>query len=261
MDRSGAAVETYEVSAFGELVNGNPRLRHQFTGEYWDREAQLQYQRQRWYQAGSARFASRDPHLGSPSDPRSQHAYAYAHSDPLNNIDPSGMMSLGEVGAAMSAQVNLALANVRAGFAISRAIGGSALRALGATVESAVERILIQTLGRSAVSSQIRLVGPGGRRVIDFMIQVKDRVALLEVKYGLPQKVGPAMTRLIGQIRTGTAAAAERDGVFVLFTWAAPSEAQMALLASQLGPGAGFVQHVHGLIGLTQWLRLFLLGI
>ena len=128
-------------------------------------------------------------------------------------------------------------------------------------VEIAVGQTLVRVLGRQAVQGGIRLVGPGGPRVIDFLVQVGNRIAVLEVEYGLPRKVGPAMARLLGQIRTGTAAAAERDGVFVLFPWAAPSEAQMALLAGQLGEGAGFVQHVHGMVGLTQWLRLFFLGV
>jgi hypothetical protein len=50
INTAGAVVETSETTAFGELVNASPRLRHQYTGEYWEAEAGLTYLRARWYQ-------------------------------------------------------------------------------------------------------------------------------------------------------------------------------------------------------------------
>jgi len=90
-----------------------------------------------------------------------------------------------------------------------------------------------------------------------------NRVAFIEVKYGLPRAVGPAMTRLVGQLRIyATAEEAIRNNAqVVLFTFRAPSAAQMALLESQLGTSAGFVQHVSGLMGLMQWVRFFFIPI
>ena len=261
IDRTGSATETSEADAFGEPANANPRLSHQFAGEYWDADLAQIYLRERWYQPATGRFSAPDPMAGVEQDTRTQNRYAYAFADPLNRVDPSGRMSLGEVSAALNIQVNIALTAVRSGFATSAAVGGLALRNLGMVVESAVGQILTRIVGTGAVRSGIPLVGPGGRRVIDFMVQMGNRVAYLEVKYGLPRRAGPALTRLVGQIRTGVAAAAQRDGVFVLFTWNAPSQAQMTLLASQLGPNSGFVQHIHGLFGLTQWIRLFFMGV
>ncbi len=37
-----------------------------------------------------------DPFEGEVNDPQSLHKYTYAHSDPINNVDPSGLFSLGQ---------------------------------------------------------------------------------------------------------------------------------------------------------------------
>jgi hypothetical protein len=46
----------------------------------------------------NGRFLSSDPAKGNNSDPRSLHKYLYAINDPVNRIDPSGLMSMAEFG-------------------------------------------------------------------------------------------------------------------------------------------------------------------
>jgi hypothetical protein len=60
--------------------------------------------RARQYDPAVGRFISRDPVLGSVSDPQSQHAYAYAHGDPVNLTDPTGMFTLMDIAAAIGIQ-------------------------------------------------------------------------------------------------------------------------------------------------------------
>ena len=51
----------------------------------------LYYLRARNYEAGTGRFASRDPVCGDAANPLSLHKYLYAHADPVNRVDPTGM--------------------------------------------------------------------------------------------------------------------------------------------------------------------------
>ncbi len=183
-----------------------------------------------------------------------------------SETDPFHFAKLGETTSAYSTFLDTPpqrnpLANVRLAFLISRSLGGTAIRTLGVVVENAVGRILVQIPG-AVVTRNIGLVGAGGRRVIDFLVQVGNRVALIEVNYGLPRQVGPALTRLVGQMQTALTASQLPAGTqIVLFTFRAPTAAQMNLLLQQLGPQAGLIQNVSGLWGLVQWARFFFLAI
>ena len=65
-----------------------------YAGEHWDNNAKHYYNRARWYNPANGRFNRVDPFAGNNADPQSLHKYLYAHNNPVNNIDPSGNMSL-----------------------------------------------------------------------------------------------------------------------------------------------------------------------
>ncbi|GEM_PF-2856558 len=50
----------------------------------------------RWLNPASGRFQTMDTYEGDQRDPASLHKYAYAADDPVNNMDPSGQMTLTE---------------------------------------------------------------------------------------------------------------------------------------------------------------------
>lgn len=52
-------------------------------------------------------FTSLDSYQGNNRSPITLNKYLYAHSDPANGIDPSGHMTLGEVGASLNMASNL----------------------------------------------------------------------------------------------------------------------------------------------------------
>lgn len=54
--------------------------------------------RKRSYDAAAGRFTSMDPYAGNNATPLSLHKYSYAHSDPINNKDPTGMFVGGLAG-------------------------------------------------------------------------------------------------------------------------------------------------------------------
>ena len=97
VNASGQAVEGYESSAFGEPGNATPKLKHQYTGEYWDQEVRATYLRARWYEAGSGRFVAPDLFVGVAGKPKTLARYANAENLPVSGFDPLGHMTLSEL--------------------------------------------------------------------------------------------------------------------------------------------------------------------
>jgi hypothetical protein len=71
-----------------------------------------------------------DPFFGNLSDPQSLHKYLYTHADPVNRIDPSGLMSLGgisisiSIGSGMRGMIGTAVVGAAKGFLGGAVIGG-----------------------------------------------------------------------------------------------------------------------------------------
>jgi RHS repeat-associated protein len=61
-----------------------------YTGEWWDADAELLYLRARWYDVSTGRFTRRDPWEGDPSQPISLQPYLYTSDNPLKYVDPTG---------------------------------------------------------------------------------------------------------------------------------------------------------------------------
>lgn len=71
-----------------------------YDGEQTDADTGLVYLRARWYEAGTGRFLSVDPHPGAMKSALTLNDYAFVSGDPVNRTDPSGKFGLGEMGAA-----------------------------------------------------------------------------------------------------------------------------------------------------------------
>ncbi len=100
---TAVAAESYELTSFGESGKLTPRVRHQYTDEYWDGESRTTYLRARWYDANTGRFIGADPIQGKPRDPLTLNRYAYGHNDPTHSTDPSGKESLLSLSTAFTA--------------------------------------------------------------------------------------------------------------------------------------------------------------
>ena len=101
-DEAGATSDLYEYEAFGELAShaGASDNAYRYTGEYFDELIGLQYNRARWYSAEVGRWTAMDPHPGVVARPGTLNDYAYVGNGSVSSGDPSGMMSLAQVGAA-----------------------------------------------------------------------------------------------------------------------------------------------------------------
>jgi RHS repeat-associated protein len=108
VDAGGAVAEQTSTDAFGNLEQATaPKQAHLYAGEYWDQDSQLLYLRARWYDPKIGSFLSADPFEGKQRDPRSLNRYSYAHSDPVHGTDPTGEMTMIDVG--MGAMLNVAI--------------------------------------------------------------------------------------------------------------------------------------------------------
>jgi RHS repeat-associated protein len=90
-DSSGAVVGTWAYDPYGKVVasSGTATTPFGFTGEWTDAETGFVYLRARYYDPATGQFLSRDPLAAITGS-----AYGYVFGDPLNGIDPSGMVSV-----------------------------------------------------------------------------------------------------------------------------------------------------------------------
>ncbi len=105
-DAAGAITDRYDYEAFGAVLNseGATENTYLFTGEQFDADLDQYYLRARYYDPGSARFTQQDTWMGRDHDPVTLHKYVYTHSDSVNNIDPTGHYTLGQISAATNVQ-------------------------------------------------------------------------------------------------------------------------------------------------------------
>jgi RHS repeat-associated protein len=83
-----------------------------YSGEQFDAKIGQQYLRARYYDPATGRFNRLDPFFGNQLDPQSLHNYLYAHVDPVNGIDPSGLFSIGGMMSSLGISGNMRGMNV-----------------------------------------------------------------------------------------------------------------------------------------------------
>jgi large repetitive protein len=96
---TGSITDRYDYDAYGVMLShaGTSTESHLFAGEQRDSATGLDYLRARYYDSDLGRFISKDQFSGFITDPMSLHDYQYAHANPINNTDPTGYFTLGEV--------------------------------------------------------------------------------------------------------------------------------------------------------------------
>ncbi len=105
LNHSGTVQDTYNYDGYGVMLSDGSGAEAASTaarndtsllycGEQYDANLDQYYLRARWYNPANGLFNRVDPFSGNTQDPQSLHKYLYCHANPINNIDPSGMMTL-----------------------------------------------------------------------------------------------------------------------------------------------------------------------
>ncbi|HEX3996692.1 MAG TPA: RHS repeat-associated core domain-containing protein, partial [Acetobacteraceae bacterium] len=96
IDASGNEVSHYLYDSFGKVLAGDTTLTHYlYAGQYFDGQAGLQYNHERWYDASLGRWLSQDPLGYAAGD---ANLYRYVGNSPTNFIDRTGLDPSGAEG-------------------------------------------------------------------------------------------------------------------------------------------------------------------
>jgi RHS repeat-associated protein len=111
-DTTGTVTDTYAYDAFGNLIHstGTTPNVYLYSGEQFDPDLHLYYNRSRYLNVGTGRFWTMDTAEGQTLDPLSLHKYQYAQNEPVEGIDPTGNDDIGEL--SVSFAVNSALSAI-----------------------------------------------------------------------------------------------------------------------------------------------------
>ena len=262
-DPSGTVTDTYDYDAFGNLIHqtGTTQNVYLYSGEQFDPDLNLYYNRARYLNVSTGRFWSMDTYEGRSQDPSSLHKYLYSVADPVNHRDPSGR-DLADTLGALQVQATLFVQNTATRFAVAFAAGGTALgrfyNELGEVAENIATEVaeLVQAANPQQIESIERdveeLEEGGGQRFIDLAIRTSGKIKdiLIEVKYKIPTE-GEQLSRLAGQVN-----AALRSGNEVI-VWAlkSPTAAELENLAEELGTDGGRIQVLSGVENLYNYIQ------
>lgn len=114
-DHAGTLIDAYTYDAYGNWLDKTGRTSnvYGYRGEQYDEALDAYYLRARYYQPETGRFLTTDPFEGFITDPLTRHRYIYGSCNPVNNLDPSGKLSMTETLAVTG------IMNVLAGISIS----------------------------------------------------------------------------------------------------------------------------------------------
>ena len=84
--------DTYDYDAFGNLIysTGTTPNVYLYSGEQFDPDLHLYYNRARYLNTSTGRFWSKDDAEGHDERSTSLHKYVYAEGNPVDNLDPTG---------------------------------------------------------------------------------------------------------------------------------------------------------------------------
>ena len=157
-DPTGEITDRYTYDAFGILLDhhGTSPNDYLYCGEKFDISTGLYHLRARFMDPSIGRFLTGDIYEGQNPDPASLHKYLYANADPVNLLDPSGRMSMGEIMTTVAVASMFSATIANAPGPMDRTYAGDVI---GADVM--VNIVGGQLLGRYLIGPAIGYLGQG----------------------------------------------------------------------------------------------------
>jgi RHS repeat-associated protein len=166
------STDTYDYDAFGNLIHstGTTYNNYLFTGEQFDPDLGLYYNRARYLSVPTGRFWCMDSEEGRDVVPASLHKYLYASADPVDRIDPSGDEDLASL--SIGSSIGNTLNNVTAiqGQAVMDQVkygGNAGLKSLFFTGAFLGGAIAIQGFGSIAREAPLLKAGSPGAVIVN----------------------------------------------------------------------------------------------
>lgn len=103
--------DQYAYTAFGEAdaanTGGTTENNYRYTGEQFDPNLGFYYLRARYLNPNQGRFVGMDSWMGNDDTPATLNKYLYGNGQPVSNIDPTGLLSQGELTTAQKVGIIL----------------------------------------------------------------------------------------------------------------------------------------------------------
>ena len=199
-DTSGTLTDTYAYDAFGELLQqiGTTENRYRFAGEQYDAGLDQYYLRARYYDQGVGRFTQMDIWAGSCCEPITLNKYLYGKGDPIDYIDPSGLIPLISLNISILNTTNMCLyASQLFAMGLKRQ-AGSLLQQMGKKAELLVRRIVKECIKPNEIIRNPSI--HHSRRQLDLLLEAQNAFFAIEVKTKIPSYGSKAIKRLRDQL-------------------------------------------------------------
>ncbi|MCX7568896.1 DNRLRE domain-containing protein [Tumebacillus sp. DT12] len=114
-DAAGNVVAEYRYDAWGNILSQSGAMAsanpYRYAGYRYEEATKMYYLLARYYDPNTGRFITRDTFHGVEDVPLSLNQYAYAHNNPVMNIDPNGHLSWKEATKKLFNRIVSSLAN------------------------------------------------------------------------------------------------------------------------------------------------------
>ena len=287
-DDQGLTEETYDYDAYGNLIGfekynpvtdalevqdltdpafsyGSLTSEYLFTGEQWDPDLGMYFLRARYLNTATGRFHSMDTYEGRNGEPVTLHKYLYANGNPAMFVDPSGMLSLSEMTAAIRTQGAL-VSRTLVRYS-PRAIK-AAEKALAIVVRSAVLLNLTVATMNPKLSFQALVAAPYNKKQLQ---KFKRHKSLKRDTARKIKRIAGFIARASGKVAAANSLGINispngfpdytaymhpvRGAVFIKLTGARGTDKTRARLARGLPDPLGYVWHHHEAMGVMMLVR------
>ena len=221
-DIGGNVVNIIAYDAYGNLIasNGVLQAAYLYSGQQYDFDLGLYYNRSRLLNPNTGRFWTADTTDGNNEDPLSLHKYLYAQDDPVDGEDPSGNDDIGDLTAVMD---------------VSAGLDGFALPAISQVLQGHTRTVTIQSYISAASVWGFAGDNHGEVPTPSTHFRTSCTITFNDGNPSIPPKV-TADTGTTRRISSGKTAKASPAGLKAVEKWEGPGDVQVIMMGKAKDP-------------------------